>query len=130
MEPGLFLALGSAPASRSIDGRRAGRVRRPGAAAWRRSCFRVHVRARVKQTPDRLDLPLRLPRRSADVSIGGIMQWRAVAVILRCVRIRPRRQQHADDFISMPRRRQMQRRIADIEPVRDRRVVEPGLALR
>src|SRR5260370_778814 len=84
----------------------------------------IHMSPGVEQTADGLHLSLRVPSGVDDVTVGRVVQGAALPMIPGRVGVSPGRQQQSNDLNTVTRGRQVQRRISDVNPVRDRRFVQ------
>jgi hypothetical protein len=64
-------------------------------------------------------MPFGIPRRTADETVGGVMQRAAPAMICRRLGVRAGCQQESNDLDTIAGCGQMHRSISDIDPMKD-----------
>ena len=120
VDPDLFSAVGSLPALRRHRTAAAHRVRTArcnGVGAI--LVLGVKIGACVEKTADGLHLPVSMPRRMRDKAVGCVMKGAAPSMIVCGVWIGSTCQQDLNNLETITRCRQMQCRIADVNPMED-----------
>jgi hypothetical protein len=125
--PGVILT-GCIRASFKQEMHRGSAARTDGAVQGRRPIFvlGMDVGSGVEQALDGLHLSFRIPGGTSDVTVRGIMEGTAMTAVRERIRVGSSGQQQSDKFHAVTGRRQMQRRVSDIKPMRYLRLIQPS----
>ena len=85
----------------------------------------IDVRSCNQKALDCLHLPERVPGGAGYVTVGGVMQWAALAMVFSRVCVGASGKQKSNYFNPIAGRSQMKGGISDVKPVKDFGIVEP-----